>query len=214
MHSFSIIIPVYKEKKIINDFIYHIKKRTVGIENEIIVVDGDKSGSTIHCIKDSSVIKLTSQKGRANQMNAGAFHAQKKTLFFLHADSLLPENTFLSIIRVLKDPLIQAGAFDLCINSDNCLLKIIEKTASLRSRITRIPYGDQGIFIRKKIFQKINGYSNLPIMEDIDLMQKLKRKKYKIKILNKKIQTSARRWHEQGIIFCSLRNIMISSLFY
>ncbi len=214
MNSISIIIPVYNEEKLINNLIDNIKEKDINKDVEIIVVDADKKGSTMNKINDKSVVKLIGKKGRASQMNLGSQYAKNNILFFLHADSMLPEKPFSWIISVLSSSNIKAGAFDLCIDSRNILLKIIEQTASTRSRITRIPYGDQGIFIKKHIFQEIKGYSNIPLMEDIDLMQKLKRKKYKIKILDKKIKTSPRRWEEKGIILCSLRNIIISSMFY
>lgn len=210
----SIIIPVYNEQKLINSLILHLKEIFPASETEIIVVDGEKSGSTINTIKDSSVIKLVSPKGRANQMNMGAFFSKGNILLFIHADSKLPENSFFLIKNKMKNSFIKAGAFDLKIDSGSFFLKLVSFGASLRSRLTKIPYGDQGIFIKKYIFKDIGGYSKIPLMEDIDLMQKLKRKKYKIIFLNRKIKTSPRRWTEQGIFFCSFRNIFISSLYY
>lgn len=214
MSIISIIIPVYNEEKNINTLIDHLNKHAVDKNIEIIVVDGDRAGGTLNGITDLSVKRLTAKKGRAYQMNVGAAYAKGDILFFLHADSKLPENPFSSIIDALTDSKIKAGAFSLEIDSNNILLKIIGKTASMRSGITRIPYGDQGFFIRKKIFTEICGYSDIPIMEDIDLMQKLKKRNYRISILKKRLKTSPRRWEEQGIILCSLRNIIISSLFY
>lgn len=212
MSSISIIVPVLNEEQRINSLINHIEKRFKGCEFEIIVVDADKNGSTIINIKNTSIKKITSKKGRAFQMNKGALISKNEILLFLHADSILPENPFIYIQKALKTK--KAGAFDLGINTKNLLLKIIEKTASTRSKITKIPYGDQGIFIKKEIFNEINGYSEIPLMEDIDLMQKLKKNGYKIKILEKKILTSPRRWEKQGIIYCSARNIIISTLYY
>jgi len=212
--AISIIIPVYHEENIILKFLEHVNNRFSGTVYEIIVVDGDKHASTIKHIHDPSVIRLTSEKGRSNQMNLGAANSKYNILFFLHADSMLPKKPFLSITKALAQPHMKAGAFDLCIASQNMLIRLIEKLASIRSRITQIPYGDQGLFIRKDIFNEIGGYSNIPIMEDIDIMLKLKKMKYQITILNTSIKTSARRWETQGILYCSMRNIVLSSLFY
>jgi len=213
-NAISIVIPVYHEIKIIRKVIDNVKMRFSGAIYEIIVVDGDKQGSTINSINDPSVICLISKKGRSNQMNLGAAKAKYNILFFIHADSLLPKKSFQLITKTLAQPDIKAGAFDLSISTQNIFLKFIEKMASIRSRITKIPYGDQGLFIQKKIFNEIGGFSNIPIMEDIDIMLKLKKRKYKILILNKPIITSDRRWETQGVLYCSFRNIILSSLFY
>ena len=213
-NAISIVIPVYHEIKIIRKVIEHVKMRFSGAIYEIIVVDGDKQGSTINSINDPSVICLISKKGRSNQMNLGAAKAKYNILFFIHADSLLPKKSFQLITKTLTQSDIKAGAFDLSISTQNIFLKFIEKMASIRSRITKIPYGDQGLFIQKKIFNEIGGFSNIPIMEDIDIMLKLKKRKYKILILNKPIITSDRRWETQGVLYCSFRNIILSSLFY
>ena len=212
MSSISVIVPVFNEEKKISSLLSHLTKRFKGHNFEIIVVDGNQNGSTIKKINNNCVKKITEKKGRALQMNTGAVNAENKILLFLHSDSRLPEAPFVLIENALKTK--KAGAFDLQIDTKNPVLKIIEKTASIRSKITRIPYGDQGLFIKKETFEEINGFTEIPLMEDIDIMQKIKKKGYKIKILNEKITTSSRRWDNQGIIYCSLRNIIISTLFY
>jgi rSAM/selenodomain-associated transferase 2 len=210
----SVIIPVYKEEKIINGLAGHIQKRSAGKSPEIIVVDGDPEGSTVNAIKDRNVIKLKGDKGRASQMNYGAKYATHSILFFLHADSYLPAGCFSAITEIMEKTDIAAGAFNLGIDSDSLWLKAIAKGATIRSRLTGIPYGDQGFFIKKEIFNKINGFSDLPLMEDIDIMQKLKKQNYKMKLINQKLITSPRRWEKQGIVYCSLRNVVLSGLFY
>ena len=137
-------------ESIILKFLDHVNSRFSGRVYEIIVVDGDKQVSTIKHILDPSVIRLTSEKGRSNQMNLGASNSKYNILFFLHADSILHKKSFHSITKALGQPHIKAGAFDLCIASQNMLIRLIEKLASIRSRITQIPYGDQGLFIRKE----------------------------------------------------------------
>ena len=91
---------------------------------------------------------------------------------------------------------------------------MIEKTASLRSRITKIPYGDQAIFIRKKYFFEIGRYREIPIMEDVDLMVRIKKDQGKLKFLNSRVSTSSRRWEEEGMVYCTLRNWTILILFF
>lgn len=147
-------------------------------------------------------------------MNEGAKYASSDILLFLHADTILPNNAFTYILNIFSNKNIGAGAFDLSFDSNKLALKIIAKTASIRSRITKIPYGDQAIFIRKKVFEDIGGYENINLMEDVNLMQKLKRKKYKINILKYKIITSSRKWKQKGIFFTTARNWILIILYY
>ena len=113
----------------------------------------------------------------------------------------------------MDDPSIRAGAFDLAINHKGLPYRIIERTASFRSRMTRIPYGDQAIFIESSYFFQIGQYPKISIMEDVVLMQRIKKNKGRIGFINKKTLTSARRWEKEGLIFCTLRNWFLRILF-
>lgn len=105
------------------------------------------------------------------------------------------------------------GAFDLGIESDRFAFRIIEIMGSLRSRLTRLPYGDQAIFIRADFFRKIGGFKEIPLMEDVELMQRIKNNEAQIIILKDRVLTSPRRWEKEGIIFCTLRNWLLAILF-
>jgi len=180
---------------------------------EIIIVDGDNS-STIKNIKNKNVLKIDSLKGRANQMNEGARLASGDILLFLHADTILPDNAFELIRKSFENNQIKAGAFDLSFTNNSFAFKIIAFTASFRSRLTRLPYGDQAIFIKKEIFEAIGKYENISLMEDVNLMQKLKNVKCKIKILSAKVITSSRKWEDKGIVYTTLRNWVLISLYF
>jgi rSAM/selenodomain-associated transferase 2 len=216
-YVFSVIVPVLNEADNVNTLIEHIRAGNIHESYEIIFVDGDPEGSTISSIvtnKDSHVKTIISPRGRAVQMNAGAAIATGDILVFLHADTRLPDNAFQKIGSALKSGEYMAGAFDLGIESQKLTLKIIERAASLRSRIRRIPYGDQAIFIRADYFNKIGRYKNIPIMEDVELMQRIKKSGDRICILPDRVITSFRRWEKEGIFYCSIRNIIILSLYY
>ena len=176
------------------------------------MVDGDDS-STLKNIRTTNVIQLNSSKGRANQMNAGASIANGEVLLFLHADTILPDNAFEVIRRFCHDD-IKAGAFDLSFSNSFFIFKVISYTASIRSRITQLPYGDQAIFIQKDIFKKIGQYENISLMEDVNLMQKLKKSNYKIKIFSDKVITSSRKWEDKGVVYTTLRNWILISLYF
>ncbi len=210
---FSFIIPVLNESDKINTLIKHIHAQNSNGNYEIIVVDGDPHHDTINAIDDKDVITITSQVGRARQMNAGAAIARGDILIFLHADTELPQNAPDKIRRVLEQDGYVAGAFDLGIKSHKYRLKIVEFGANFRTHITGIPYGDQAIFVRKDYFNRICGYSDIPLMEDIELMSRIKRMSGRIHLLPERVKTSPRRWEREGVVYCTLRNWMLAILY-
>jgi rSAM/selenodomain-associated transferase 2 len=202
----SIIIPVFNEPYIINKTIEHLNCLCTTKRIEIIVVDGHILQTTLKAVKDKKVQKISSPKGRGIQMNAGAKVASGQILLFLHADTYLDKNAPEIIIKTLHDHSTVAGAFDLGIRSHKAVFRLIEKMVYFRSRLTRIPYGDQGIFIKRQFFETLGGYSAIPVMEDVDLMRRVKKTGGKIAIVSRKIFTSPRRWEKEGVLFCTLRN--------
>jgi rSAM/selenodomain-associated transferase 2 len=211
--SFSIIIPVLHESSIINRAIEHILRIGSGFEFEIIVVDGDKEGGTINSIEHNDVVKIVSPSGRGIQMNKGASVAKGDVLLFLHTDTELPEEAFDGISSVINNREYTGGAFDLGIESGRWIFRLIEKLVFVRTRATRIPYGDQAIFIRRECFQTLNGFKDIPIMEDVEFMQRLKKSGYKISIIPQKAKTSSRRWEREGVLYCTMRNWALISLY-
>jgi rSAM/selenodomain-associated transferase 2 len=181
---------------------------------EIIVVDGDRERDTLKAIQSNRVIKIFSEKGRAKQMNAGASIAKGEILIFLHADTELPTHALKKIESVIEKRGYTAGAFDLGIQSKKLIFKVIAFLGSLRSRLNRIPYGDQAIFLRREYFNKIGGYKEIPLMEDVELMRRIKRSGKKIWILYDRVMTSPRRWEKEGVIYCILRNWVLQGLYF
>ncbi len=213
----SIIIPVLYEAERIQSCLANLLQLAGDINLEIIVVDGDPQGSTLRHLPSQYPYLLKgiqSPKGRGTQMNAGAKISQGKVLLFLHADTDLPDQALPQIMQTCKQDSIAGGAFDLAIASPRWSLKLIGKVASLRSRLTRIPYGDQAIFIRKDVFEQVQGYPDIPLMEDVALMQDLKQQGYSIHILSNAVQVSARRWEKEGILHCTFRNWSLILLYF
>ncbi|MBD3271541.1 MAG: glycosyltransferase [Elusimicrobia bacterium] len=210
----SIIIPVINEEDSITSCIGHINSLDHNESFEIIVVDGHEHATTIKTIRHPRVIKITSQCGRAVQMNTGAQHARGNMLLFLHADTRMPPESWSFIESVSRDRDVIGGAFDLCIDSPKNIFHLISRVASVRSRITRVPYGDQAIFIRKDYFFSIGCFASIPIMEDVELMRRIKKNKGRITISHYPVTTSARRWEQEGIIHATVRNWFISFLFW
>jgi rSAM/selenodomain-associated transferase 2 len=209
----SIVIPVLDEVERINCSIEKVLSQKGGENCEVIVVDGDPDGQTINAICHRDVITVVSEKGRAKQMNAGASLARGEILLFLHADTELPPLGLERIIGTLADERYVGGAFDLGVDSDNFWIKAIVARTRIRSRLTRIPYGDQAIFVRKKYFEEIGGFRDIPFLEDAEFMRRIKNRGDEISILRDRVKTSARRWEKEGIGYTTLRNMLVVGLY-
>lgn len=211
----SVIIPVLNEGPQLRLLLAHLTLAAAGVTYEVIIVDGDPNGSTLAQLPAglSQVRTLISPPGRGRQMNRGAAQAQAPILLFLHADTRLPAQAFLKIQTLLQDPRWVGGAFDLGIDSRRWSLRLIGRLASWRSRLTRIPYGDQAIFVRASYFRDLGGYPNIPIMEDVALMRAIRQRGDRIQLLSDPVLTSPRRWEQEGLLYCTLRNWLLLSLY-
>ncbi len=209
----SVVIPVLNEGDQIGEILSALERAAAGATYEVIVVDGDPAGSTIRQIADSGIIAITSGPGRARQMNAGAARASGEILLFLHADTHLPEKAFARITGALAGSRFIGGAFDLGIQNGRRIFQLIGRCASLKHRLTRVPYGDQAIFVRRQYFQEIGGYPEIPLMEDIELMKRIKRKGWPIIILPDAVKTSSRKWEKDGVAYTIFRNWTLQTLY-
>ncbi len=214
MYSFSIIIPALNESSIINHTVEHLYRIGSGFDMEVIVIDGDKEEGTINVLRNNEVIKGVSARGRGKQMNKGASIAKGEILLFLHTDTELPENALRTISSVMDDKRYAGGAFDLGIDSGRPVFRLLVWLVYLRTRLTRIPYGDQAIFIRKGVFDKMNGFSETPVMEDVEFMKRMKISGHKILIIPQKVKTSPRRWEKEGVLYCTVRNWTLRGLYH
>jgi rSAM/selenodomain-associated transferase 2 len=205
-YTFSVIIPVLNEPMMINQTVEHVYSLGSDFEMELIVVDGDKEAKTIREIRNGDVIKSMSPKGRGRQMNKGASLAHGDILLFLHTDTELPEGAFTAISSIMSKVQCVAGSFDLGIKSERLIFRLVEQIVRVRTRITRIPYGDQAIFLKREVFNSMKGYREIPLMEDVDLMRRIKKSGGRICIIPQKVKTSPRRWEREGILYCTLRN--------
>jgi cellulose synthase/poly-beta-1,6-N-acetylglucosamine synthase-like glycosyltransferase len=145
-------------------------------------------------------------------MNTAAQKAEGDWLLFLHADTSLEPKGYLKMCKAMDNNGIVGGAFSLQLDSDKTLLKVISRLATWRSRYLNLVYGDQAIFVRKDIFHEIGEFPNLPICEDLEFYRLLV-KSGKTIVLKEKAFTSARRWHSEGAVFTTGRNILIAIMF-
>lgn len=210
MTQLSIIIPVLNEEKQILATLAAIEKY-LGVE--IIIVDGGSTDQTLEIVKNLEVKITSSPRGRAQQMNAGAQRASGEILLFLHADTRLPKDYLDWIKKSLEKPGIVAGAFQLKIDSSLRGLRLVEKGVNWRSQLCQLPYGDQALFLPAATFQNIGGFRDLPIMEDFDLVCRLKRYG-KIAIAPVAVLTSARRYQKLGVLPTTLINQWVIATYF
>ena len=213
-YRLSVVIPVIDEREQINDCLERLAEQRFDGRYQTIVVDGDPLGSTIRVVRDDRVTCLTSEPGRGRQMNAGAAAAAGDILLFLHVDTHLPPGALARIDSTMKTNGYVGGAFELGIDSERLFLKYIAGRANRRSHRERIPYGDQAIFLSRTYFYAIGGFREIPIMEDLDLMIRIRRDGGPIHILDQRVMTSARRWEAEGALCTTARNKIIRMLFH
>lgn len=204
--NISIIIPVFQEHLRINMLIDQVRAQDAACE--IIVVDGDRGGSTLAMVSDPTVVRLTAPRGRGNQLSFGAANATGTIILMLHADTRLPDNGLQMITDAVKDG-GEWGAFKLGIDADGLMYRIIERTVDLRCKIFSLPYGDQALFVTGHALQRVGGIPAIPIMEDVALVRHLKQVGCTCKLLPFRVKTSARRWQLEGVLARTFRNWLI-----
>ncbi len=205
----SVIIPARNEERTIPPVLRRVFDELVW---EVIVVDGGSSDDTRQVATDLGATVLVSEPGRGRQLHTGAAAATGDVLLFLHADTMLPKGFQEHVIAALSDPRVAAGAFKLHIDDDRRSFRFIERLVQLRSRYRQMPYGDQAIFMRAETYRRAGGFPDWPLMEDYDLIRRLRRLG-RIRIVPVAVQTSARRWQELGIFRATLTNQLCLAAF-
>jgi len=201
----SIIIPVLNEAA---NLPATLANTQVGVNVEVIVVDGGSQDGTSQLAQSLGVKVLSAPAGRACQMNAGAKAATGNILLFLHADTRLPDGFDTLVRKALFASNTAAGAFELRIDASILGIRLIESGVNWRSRWFQMPYGDQAIFLKTEVFHDIGGFPQLPIMEDFELMRRLQRKG-RIVIVPVPVLTSGRRWQKLGVLKTTLINQLV-----
>lgn len=202
----SVIIPVLNEELSLKKTLAHLK--TYKGEIEFIIVDGGSSDKTVQVGKHYGKV-IPSKRGRGLQMNKGAFEAKGDTLLFLHADTIPPKNGFPLIHDALQDNSV-GGAFKVTFDRGGWLMKLIEFRSNFRASAFKIFFGDQAIFVRKDVFIRMNGFKNLPIMEDLEFSSRMK-KQGKVALIKEPVLTSARKFLHKGMVktYLSMGVLMI-----
>lgn len=175
--------------------------------DEVVIVDGGSDDATADVVRrfvgrggdTRTIFRFTvAPRSRALQMNAGAWQAKSDVLLFLHVDARLPESAISSIRKVLKGG-ASWGRFDTRLEDDAIVFRIIEWCMNMRSALTGIATGDQGIFVRRDVFNMLKGYASIPLMEDVEFCKRLKWVGPPA-LIREHIRVSTRRWRRHGIV--------------
>lgn len=201
--SVSVIIPTLDEAA-------HLPQALASVERgpgvEVIVVDGGSTDGTVQLARQQGADRvIQSQRSRARQMNAGAAAAQGQVLQFLHADTRLEPGAMGALRRAMLDPRVVGGAMRLRIDSPLRRVRWVAPAVNLRTRWLKLPYGDQAIFIRRSVFEALGGFADLPILEDYDLICRM-RHVGQLVLLRSAAITSGRRWEANGLVRTTLAN--------
>lgn len=196
----SVIIPALNEEARIERTLRRAREQEGPLE--VLVVDGGSEDRTRElAARQARVIR--SAPGRARQMNAGAAEAAGEVFLFLHADTLLPPHALAAVRQALADPQAEAGAFRLRFDVDAPLLRFY--SLCTRLPLPRLCFGDRGLFVRRRVFEAVGGFPEMPLFEDLELVQKLHRRGG-FRFLDESVVTAARRFEAHGRLRQQLRN--------
>ena len=197
----SIIIPTLNEIANIAGIIEKVRRLD---PLEIVVVDGGSDDGTLSAASTADHV-LTAPRGRAAQQNAGAAASRGDVLLFLHADCWLEAGSLDQVAAALADRACVGGCFRQRIDAQGRRFRWLEKGNALRVKLLRLAYGDQGIFVRREVFDRLGGFPPVALMEDLFFMKRLRREG-KLKLLAGPLHVSGRRWEKQGVVRQTARN--------
>jgi rSAM/selenodomain-associated transferase 2 len=210
LQSLSVIVPMLNESPRIAGTLSALRRAAPNAE--IIVVDGGSSDASVAIARPLCHRLITASRGRAFQMNTGARASHGDVLAFVHADTIVPRTFSPNIAAALSDPGVVGGRFDVKLDASALPYRIIGAMISLRSRITRTGTGDQAIFVRREVFERLGGFPELDLCEDLAFSRLLKRAG-RVACLRTRVTTSARRWSRDGLARTVVRMWIIRAMY-
>ena len=215
--SIAVVIPTLNEARVLSRTLLAVRQLRF---DEVVLVDGGSRDQTVSIAEGQlqglslqPAKVMVSERGRARQMNAGARATRSDVLLFLHADTLLPPETCNEIERGLENPKYVGGRFDVRFEDDRGWAWVVSRLMNWRSRWSGIATGDQAIFVRRAVFDELGGFTESPLMEDIELTRRLKGMG-SMAALRSQVITSFRRWERQGALKTILQMWLLRFLYW
>ena len=205
--SVSVIIPTLNEESCLAETLRLLRPLC---PHQIIVADGGSTDATCG-LAGAADLLVHGPPGRGAQMNRGAAHATGDTLLFLHADCSLEAGGLSDAERLLRKRGVAAGCFRMTVRARGLLYRSIDACSTARVRLTGLVYGDQGLFVRRGLFERVGGFPPLRLMEDVFISKQLRRCG-RIVVAPRRIFVSARRWRQAGVVRQTLRNWALTAL--
>lgn len=203
----SVIIPTLNEEGCLAEALRSLEHQQA---REVIVADGGSTDGTRWTAAGADLF-LDAPRGRAAQMNAGAARAAGDVLLFLHADCALEDGALAEAERLLRRRGVAAGCFRMRVGAEGSLYRLIDACATARVRLTGLVYGDQGLFVRRDVFERVGGFPPLRLMEDV-LLSRALRRRGRVVVAPRHVFVSPRRWQQAGLLRQTLRNWGLTAL--
>jgi len=192
----AVVVPVFNEERVLPSLVEQLQRLNV---DEIVIVDGGSSDGSLDLLQQSGLRWITSEPGRALQMNAGSRVSSSEILLFIHADTVIDSSQISKLRDAMSDVAVAGGRFDVQLSGNRFSFQVIAWFINLRSRLSRINSGDQCQFVRRSVFDQLGGFPDQPLMEDIEFSKRLKRVG-RVICLRDRVTTSSRRWENNGVV--------------
>lgn len=199
----SVVIPTLDEAATVGALLSDLAAVTVPYE--VIIADGGSTDETIQIGEAAGARMVVAKAGRGIQLRKGAEIARAPLLCFLHADVRLDADAAARLSALAISPPDFACAFRLRIEAGDLRFRLVEAGANRRTRLFGLPYGDQGLVLRREQYDEVGGYPALPLMEDVALARSLRRIT-RVRLLDEALGVSPRRWYRDGVVLRTLRN--------
>src|SRR5213594_4445870 len=212
----GVVIPTLNEASYLPGLLADLQCLRQIVPLDVVVADGGSRDGTLAVAERAAARTLVGPAGRARQLNAGAAAARGEWLLFLHADVRVPPAARRALLAAVVDappPVPQVAVFRFAIDLPAPWKRFIELGQALRQRLYHLPYGDQGLLIRRELFHATGGYADIEIMEDVEMIRRMKRRRVEIRALSGALVTSGRRYRERGVLRTWLSNVMLIALY-
>ena len=202
----SVVIPTLNEAVLLPALLHDLQQ--LDLPTQTIVADGGSCDETVAVARSLRACVVPSDPGRGPQLNAGARAAEAPWLCFLHADVRFGARARLDLARIVVDPNAHAAVWRLAIDAEGWWFRTMEWGARIRDRLCGLPYGDQGLLVRASLFERLGGFPDYPVMEDVALVRAVQRSTA-LHRLSSSVVVSARRWKKEGAFRTYVRNVAL-----